>query len=563
MTAVVLALGCMVAGSSGPLFASDDELTAALAGVSAADMLADIETLASDDFEGRAPGTRGGEMTVGFLTERFRRLGLKPGNPDGSFVQKVSMIGYTAQPTARFSVAGQTIELKFPDDFVAPARQRERDVSIENSELVFVGYGVVAPEYGWDDFKGADLQGKTLVMLINDPQIRDPVNPLRLDMRMFAGPEMTYYGRWTYKYEMAARMGAAAAIIVHDDRSAPAPYPAIVNSWARENFSLATPSADADYPKFPAWIREERIRQIATAAGYDFDALKASALRRDFRPIALGVRGSFGLKNTWREIVSENVIARLEGSDAGARDEYVLYCAHWDHFGWDRNLPGTKSDQIYHGAVDNGSGVAALLALARAFRAMPRAPKRSILFLATTGEEQGLLGSRFYASNPLYPLNRTLAAINIDVLAPWGRTRDVSVIGLGKTTLDLDVREAAARQDRIVSGDPSPQSGLFFRSDQFEFARQGVPAIWLQSGNQFVGKAEAYGRGQASDYAEERYHRVKDTVAPEWDLAGNVENVQLMLRLGNRLADAQTYPAWLPGSEFAGARQANSAQPNK
>ena len=397
-------------------------------------------SLSSDDFEGRAPGTRGETQTVGYLKKQFADLGLRSGNPDGSYTQVVPMTGYTADPQASYTVRDAIFPLRCPEDFVAFAPRKESPVSIDNSQLVFVGYGIKAPEYGWDDYKGRDLKGKTLVMLINDPPLPDPHDPHKLDAKMFGGRAMTYYGRWTYKYEMAVKQGASAAIIVHETVPATYPWSVLANGAKSENLDISSDQPGDKYPKVAAWMTREQAVRLFAAAGQDFEALKRAALSKDFKPVDLSAKVSFKIDNRWRDVTSHNVIATLPGSDPALQHEYVVYTAHWDHFGWDPTLPGNKGQQIYHGARDNASGVAALLVLAKAFKSLPIAPKRSVVFIATTGEESGLLGAGYYARHPLYPLRNTLADINVDEMPTRGRTRDLELVTAGKSSVDELVR---------------------------------------------------------------------------------------------------------------------------
>ena len=554
LLSALVTLSCTTGGyrESAPTPPSD--ISAALESIDGAEMLRHIQVLASDEFEGRAPGTRGETLTVDYLIKQFEGLHLTPGNPDNTYVQRVPLVGYTSHPTASFRVGDKNIHLKFPDDLVAWSLHGEQELKIENSELVFVGYGVIAPEYAWNDYKGVDLRGKTLVMLINDPQIPDPNDPSKLDEQMFKGKAMTYYGRWTYKFEMAAKLGATAAIIVHETIPAAYPYSVVVNSWARENFAIQSTRPSPDYPALVSWLHLDRAKELFTATGYDFETMKKAALSKDFKPVPMNATVSFALKNTGRIVDSHNVLAKIEGSHPRLKDEYVIYTAHWDHFGWDPKLPGTKHDQIYHGALDNASGVAALLALAKAFRALPQPPQRSILFIATTAEEQQLLGAKFYATHPLYPLRRTLADINMDGMNLWGRTLDVEIVGFGKSTIDDLLAEGAAVQSRIVRPESRPELGGFYRADHLEFAKAGVPVMYMRRGNKFVGKPDDYGRRMADAYIANDYHKVTDTVRPEWDFSGAVEDTQLLFRLGHGIAQRDRYPEWNLESEFKAAR---------
>ncbi|MBX6311495.1 MAG: M20/M25/M40 family metallo-hydrolase [Isosphaeraceae bacterium] len=532
--------------------ASEDALAPALRSIDAAELLRHIQVLASDAFEGRGPGTKGEERTVAYLIEQYRRIGLRPGNPDGTYIQEVPLVGFTTKAEGTIQVGDEAMALKTPDDWVAVSRHFTPEVRVEDSEVVFVGYGVVAPEYGWDDYKGIDVRGKTIVMLVNDPPVPDPDHPDQLDPTMFKGRAMTYYGRWTYKYEIASAKGAAAALLVHETGPAGYPYEVVVGSWGRENFDIPTPDQNRSRPAIEAWIALETAKKLFRAAGKDFDTLKKAAVRKDFTPVPLGATADFQARNTLREIQSKNVIGKLEGSDPQLKDEYVLYTAHWDHLGRDTTL---KGDQIYNGAADNASGVAALLEIAEGFARLRPPPRRSILFLAVTAEEKGLLGAKYYAAHPLYPLEKTLVDINMDVINLWGRTRDIVSIGLGTSTLD-DVLEAAARgQGRTVRPDAEPEKGLFYRSDHFEFAKQGVPALDPKAGTDYMGKPADYGQRTREAYTANDYHKVTDEVKPDWDLSGAVEDLRLLLEVGYRIAQSDAYPEWRPGAEFRAKRE--------
>jgi Zn-dependent M28 family amino/carboxypeptidase len=555
---MALALACssnqtvnQPAGNTSTGGAANAAIKAALDSLTSDDLLKHIKVLASDEYEGRAPGTKGEELTVNYLTEQFKSLGLKPGNPDGTYVQKVPLIGFTAQPAASFTAGGKKIDLKFPDEYVAVSRRTAPETKVDNSEVVFVGYGVVAPEYGWDDYKGVDVKGKTIVMLINDPAVPDPGDPSKLDEKMFKGKAMTYYGRWTYKYEIASEKGAAAAVIIHETEPAGYPYEVVVGSWGRENFDIKSPDQNARVG-VEAWMRLDKAKELFSAAGQDFDALKKAAASRDFKPVALNARANFDIKNTTREIESRNVIARLDGSDPRLKDEYVIYTAHWDHLGRDEKLQG---DQIFNGALDNASGTAALLELAEAYTRLKTPPRRSILFLAVTAEEKGLLGAKYYATHPLYPLERTLADINMDGINQWGRTRDVVSVGYGNSTLDDALAEAAKGQGRTVKPDPEPEKGGFYRSDHFEFAKQGVPALYPKSGMDYIGKPADYGKQKRDEYTARDYHKVTDEIKPDWDLSGAVEDLRLIFEVGYRVAQGDQYPEWKPGVEFKAKRE--------
>ena len=515
-------------------------------------LMAHIKTLSSDEFEGRAPSTPGEELTVKYFTEQFKSFGLKPGNPDGTYVQQVPLFGVHSDASTQVTAGGQSIPLESKKDIVAWTIRPVPELSVEKSDVVFVGYGVVAPEYGWDDYKGVDVKGKTIVMLVNDPQVPDPNDPTKLDPKMFNGKAMTYYGRWTYKYEIASEKGAAAAVIIHETGPAGYPFQVVVGSNTHENFDIQTPDRNAHRVGVQSWITYDAAQKIFSVAGQDLAALKRKALSRDFHPVSLNAKWSFELRNQVREVNSRNLIAKVEGSDAQLKNEYVVYSAHWDHLGKD---PLLKGDQIFNGAADNATGCAGLLELGRAFAQMKPAPKRSILFLAVTAEEKGLIGSKYYAANPLYPLTKTLADLNMDDINVWGKTRDLTVVGLGASTLDDIARKVADEQGgRILNPDPTPERGGYYRSDHFEFAKQGVPALSIHAGDDYIGKPAGYGREKAEHYTTFDYHKVSDEIKPDWDLSGEAEDVQLLFRVGLLVANGAGYPEWKPGNEFKARR---------
>jgi len=528
---------------------------ASLPKVTADGMLAQIKVLSSDEYEGRAPGSPGEEKTVQYLTSQFEKLGLKPGNTDGSYVQKVPLVGITGAEAKPLIVGrGNTLRagFKWKNDVVAWTKHVADGAQIDNSDIVFAGYGVVAPEYNWDDFKGIDLKGKTMIVLVNDPQIPDPADPSKLDSRMFNGTAMTYYGRWTYKYEEAARRGAAGVFIVHEEK--PAGYPfSVVQSFLGERFSLVAKDNNMGRASIEGWLSLDAAKRLFKLAGQDFDALKKQATTREFKPVTLGLKASMALRNTRRTIESRNVLAKLEGSDPVLKNEYVVYSAHWDHYGI--GAPDKKGDKIYNGALDNASGVAQILEIARAFTQVQPQPKRSIIFLMVTAEEQGLLGSEYYATNPPYPLAKTLANINIDEVNPWGRTKDITVIGLGASDLDDYLRDAAAEQSRTLRPDPESEKGFYYRSDHFSFAKQGVPALYADDGVEFIGQPADYGKQKRDEYTNNDYHQPSDEIKPTWDLSGAVEDAALMLAVGYRVANADKYPEWKPGNEFRAKRE--------
>jgi len=440
---------------------------------------------------------------------------------------------------------------RWKDDVVAWTKHVADGASIENSDIVFVGYGVVAPEYNWDDFKGVDLKGKTMVVLVNDPQIPDPADPSKLDAKTFNGNAMTYYGRWTYKYEEAARRGAAGVFIVHETGPAGYPY-SVVQGFLGERFDLVTPDKNMGRVSIEGWLSLDAAKRLVKIAGKDFDALKKQATTREFKPVPLSLQASMAIRNTNRTIESRNVLAKLEGSDPQLKDEYVVYTAHWDHLGIGDPVTG---DKIYNGALDNASGVASVLEIARAFTQVKPAPKRSILFLMVTAEEQGLLGSQYYAVTPIYPLEKTLANINLDGINQWGRTKDITVIGIGASDLDDYLRDAAAEQSRTLRPDPEAEKGFYYRSDHFNFAKQGVPALYTDSGVEYIGKPPEYSKQKRDEYTDKDYHQPSDQIKPDWDLSGAVEDNALLLAVGYRVANADKFPEWKPGNEFRAKRE--------
>lgn len=552
VVAVCALLACAHQGTANAAALAAEE-DAAASGISADELLHHTRILSSDEFEGRAPGSKGEELTVNYLVEQFKKLRLPPGNPDGTYLQKVPLVGITASDvTVDYQIGEIRTALAFPGESVVWTKRFAPEIRIENSEMVFVGYGVVAPEYGWDDYKGVDVRGKTLVMLINDPAVPDPNDDAKLDERIFNGRAMTYYGRWTYKYEIAAEKGAAAAIIVHETGPAGYPYLVVLGSNSRENFDLQSADRNMGRVAVEGWITNEKARQLFAAAGKDFGKLKRAALSKDFRPVLLGATGNFSFKNQIREITSHNVIARVDGSDLTLKDEFVIYTAHWDHLG--RN-PGLDRDQIYNGARDNAAGTAGLLELAEAFAKLNRPPKRTVIFLSVTAEEKGLLGAKYYTAHPLYPLKQTLANLNMDSMNPWGRTRDVTVIGYGQNTLEDLLAEAARRQGRTITPDAEPEKGRYYRSDHFEFAKLGVPGLYLQSGVDFVVRPAGWGAQKIDDYTASDYHKVSDEIKPDWDLSGAVEDTRLLFHVGLRIANGDEYPEWKRGSEFKARRE--------
>jgi Zn-dependent M28 family amino/carboxypeptidase len=528
-----------------------DELTErlqpALEAITPDGLLAHIKVLASDEFEGRAPGTKGEELSVKYVTDQFKKIGLKPGNPDGTYTQEVPLAGIKGEPKMSFAIGDTITELKYPDDFVASSARLRPEISVDNSDVVFVGYGIVAPEYGWDDYKNVDVRGKTLLMLIGDPPVPDPKDPSKLDEKMFKGKAMTYYGRWTYKYEVAAQKRAAAAIIIHETEPAAYPWQVVRSSWARENFELDNPNKNMDALEARSWITLNAAKKFLADCGQDFDALKESALSKEFRPVTMKATAYIEIKQQIRSFKSHNVIGKLEGSDPKLNGEYVIYTAHWDHLG---RHPELQGDQIFNGAIDNASGVASVIELAGAFSKLNPPPKRSVLFMGTTAEEAGLLGSKYYTQHPLYPLEKTLADINIDGVNPWGKSHDLEDLTNNNSTLDDLLGQAAARQGRVMKPNSEPEKGGFYRVDSFEFAKAGVPALHAARGVEIIGKPPEYGKQKRDEYTAKHYHQPSDQVDPAWDLSGAVQDVQLLFEVGYQVANGDKFPEWKAGSEF-------------
>jgi Zn-dependent M28 family amino/carboxypeptidase len=518
-------------------------------------VLADIKVLASDDFGGRAPGSHGEDLTVDYLTRQFAAAGAEPGNPDGSWVQPVPLVGITPSEftplVVRDRARATPLQFEQRTDVITFSQRVTESIQLQDSEIVFAGYGVQAPEYRWDDFRGIDVRGKTIVVLVGDPPVPiDPARPEVLDPKWFNGRTMTYYGRWTYKFEKAAELGAAAVLVVHE--TGPAGYAwNVVQGFTGERFDLVAPDRNMGTPTVEGWIEVGAARRLLAAAGLDFDELKVRARTPGFTPVPLGLTASIAFTQALRHVQSRNVIAKIPGTDPSVRDETVIYTAHWDHLGVGQPVDG---DAIYNGARDNASGVAMLLELARAFHAVTPRPRRTILFAAVTAEEQGLLGTQYYASFPLYPLEKTLAEINLDELNIWGRTRDLTVIGLGNSDLDTYAREAAAEQGRVLNGDAEPEKGLYFRSDHFPFAKAGVPALQSDSGTDFRDLPAGEGLKRRDDWARRHYHQPSDEVEDWWDLSGAAEDGKLLFAVGYRVANAAKYPDWSPTSEFKAVR---------
>jgi Zn-dependent M28 family amino/carboxypeptidase len=517
----------------------------AAAQITAESLRAPIRFLASDLLEGRGPGSRGDELARAYLATELEALGYAGGAPEGGYQQRFAMVGVRAHGPDQWSFrAGErSVGLARHTEYVAASGVQSPRAEIRDAELVFVGYGIEAPEYSWDDYKGVDVAGKVLVMINNDPDWSDD---------LFQGNRRLYYGRWTYKYEIAAKKGAAGVVIVHTTPSAGYPWQVVQTSWGGEEFQL--PDRGEPRIQVKGWATEEGARTLLAAAGHDLDALVAAARSRDFRPVPLGIRTSITLDNEVRRIETANVLGLLKGSDPELADEVVVYTAHHDHLGV--GAADADGDTIYNGAIDNGIGCAQLLSLARAFAALPERPRRSILFAFVAAEEQGLLGSKYLAENPPVPAGKFAANINFDAGNAFGRTRDITYIGYGKSSLDRVIEAAAAKQGRVVKGDQFPDRGSFYRSDQFNFAKIGVPALYLDGGTEFVGKDPEFGKTLQERYESTCYHQPCDEISDEWDYSGMIEDAQIGLYCGLAIANADAMPTWNPGDEFEAARKA-------
>jgi Zn-dependent M28 family amino/carboxypeptidase len=504
----------------------------ALPPVSARAIDAHLRFLADDLLEGRAPATRGGRLAALYIAAQFEALGLQPAGTDSSYFQPVALIGTTPRATLNWA-GGAT--LRFGDDFVAWAERPDTQITV-TADVVFVGYGITAPEAKWDDYKGMDLKGKILMMLVNDPGLQDST--------LFRGKELVYYGRWTYKLEEAARRGAAGVIIVHTTESATYGWPVVRGSWTVEQFKLDPPREPSI--AFGAWVTSEAATAALAGKGHKLDALTRAAARRDFKPLVTGLRAAVTVTSRVRRVESENVVGLLPGSDAALRNEPVLFTAHYDHKGIG---PAVNGDSIYNGAEDNASGVAAVLAAAEAMSRMSQRPKRPILFVATAAEESGLLGSEAYAAKPLFPLARTAAVLNLDVTNTRGLTRDISALGSDRSSLGA-VFTAAARAENLTATSEPDTRGSFFRSDHFPFARGGVPALSIKAGLNFVDQPATWGKEQEELYNEKRYHQPDDEYSPAFRYDGMIQQIRVALRVALAVGNAATLPDWLPTAEF-------------
>jgi Zn-dependent M28 family amino/carboxypeptidase len=514
---------------------------------------AHIKFLSDDQLEGRGTGAPGGELAAKYIAAQLEASGLKGAGAGGQFFQPVSLVGVKADPASTLTVRGgaKSETFKFADDFVAFTGAQTADVDV-NAELVFVGYGISAPEQRWNDYKGdaGDYRGKILVMLVNDPPATST------EPNLFGGRALTYYGRWTYKYEEAARRGAAGVILLHTDESAGYPWNVVRTSNSSWRFDIAREGNNSQSPflKLRSWVTDDSARRIMSLAGLDLGDLRRKAASRDFQPVKLNLEASINIKSELKRVKAPNVAAVLTGSDPRLRDEYVIYTAHWDHLGI--GTPNKNGDTIYNGALDNSTGIASVLSIAETLARLPlrERPKRSIMFLFTTAEEQGLLGAEWYTNHPLVPLNKTAANINLDSMNILGRTRDFAPLGAERSTLGPIIEAIARERGMRVAPDPRPEQGLFYRSDHFPFAKAGVPSVSMKQGTDFVGRPKDWGNKQFQAYNTAHYHQPSDEYKDSWDFSGMFQEIELALAIGRRVADMPQLPRFNEGDEFAKGR---------
>ena len=504
-----------------------------------------IKVLASDSFMGRRPFSVGEGRTVKYLRNTYARLGAEPANGD-SYIQEVPLVDITvnADPTMNVTGPNGGFELKNVDDYILATERTDSILSLDNDELVFAGYGVVAPEYGWNDYAGLDVKGKVVLVLVNDPGFNAG------DTTIFKGRTMTYYGRWTYKYEEAARQGAKACLIVHNTKAASYPFSVVQNSWGKSNLYLDTRGSNEYHCALNGWVTGDAAKKILSAAGKD-TTLFATADKRGFKAVPLGIKLQTGVKVTTMYNKSKNVIAKITGSKHP--DEYIIYTAHWDHLGIGK--PDYKGDTIYNGALDNASGSAALLEMARAFKSQKKQPERTIIFLSVTAEEQGLLGSQYYAEHPIYPLDKTVAEINMDVVNAYGKKKDVSITGQGQSDIEDYFVAAAKDQGRYLAPEDKPEAGGYFRSDHFSFSKKGVPALDAGGGIDNVKGGRKEGERQRDEYVNKHYHQPSDEYDSTWTFEGGLDDLRLLFNVGKRLAYGTEWPQWKDGSEFKALRK--------
>jgi len=525
---------------------SDDVLNSQK--VITADILNDyITTLSSDEYEGRKPATAGGKKTISYLVDSFKAMNLNPGNPNGTWTQNVKMLGVTSNLRAQFVTDEERWVMDTGIDIIGNSYQKKSKVYLEKVDLVFCGYGVTAPEYGWDDYKDINVKGKVVVVLVNDPPIKKDD---QLDPDMFKGEAMTYYGRWSYKYEEALRRGAAGAIVIHETIPAGYPFSVLQSGHDAEHLTIESKKS----LQFEGWIPKPTAERLFSMSGVNYAEMKAKAIDPNFKSFKLNAQFTSRISNKYRNVKSQNVIAMHEGNDPELKNEYIIYTAHWDHLGINKKLTG---DKVYNGANDNASGTSMILAIAKAFSALKDTTKRSVLFLAVTAEEEGLLGAKYYSMNPLYPLDKTLAVINIDAMGnTYGRTKDLIVVGMGNSNLDQILEYAAKQDKKYITPDAEPEKGFFYRSDHFAFAKMGVPSLYVDGGIDVRGKNKKYGLEMKDIYTKNHYHSLSDEVHDDWDYEGMVEDNRILFRVGYAISQHDEWPIWSEGTEFKTIREA-------
>ncbi len=508
-----------------------------------------VKALASDEFLGRKPFTEGEEKTINYIKNEFEKLGLQPGN-NGSYFQDVPMVEINAEVSETMTITDGTsnLELDFKNDFVTLTRRVQEQIAVEGSEMVFVGFGIIAREYDWNDYEGLDVTGKTVVMLVNDPGFGGD------DETFFKANTMTYYGRWTYKYEEAARQGAEGAIIIHETDPAGYPWAVVETGWTGAQLYLNSEDNNMGRCAVEGWITSEAAAEIFKMSGKEGFDYNTEARNKDFTPFSMGLSVSVSLQNTFQASTSKNVLAVAPGSSQA--DEYIIYSAHWDHMGVGDPVDG---DSIWNGAVDNATGVAFLIEIAKVFTQLEEKQNRSILFLAVTAEEQGLLGSAYYAENPVFPVTKTAANINMDALIPTGKMKDLTIIGHGHSEMDDYAKEAAEKQGRYILPDTDPGKGYFFRSDHFNFAKVGIPALYAEGTYEQTEKGIEWAKEQRDDYTANRYHKPFDEYDSSWDLSGAVMDTRLFFEIGYKISNQSTFPQWKVGSEFKAKRDKDMA----
>ncbi len=548
---IIAMLACQFTFAASPIDTADDE---AIQNIDSAGLLEGISTLASDEFGGRAPMSEGERLTLNYLEGQFREMGLKPMFGD-SYRQAVPLVSIEADPAMALSISnpeGSVYSYSYGTEVMLGSAQAIEEISLSRSGLVWVGYGIVAPEYGWDDYEGVDVEGKTVVILVNDPGYATQ-NP-----ELFNGNSMTYYGRWTYKYEEAARQGAAGALIIHQTAPAAYGWNVVEDSWNGPQFHLANGNSNMDQLKVQGWLQYEVAAEIFSFAGLDLQGMSADAAKKSTQPQPIGLSASVNIRNTILRAESFNVGAVLPGSTRP--DELFIYMAHWDHLGTSAHEEGQEGDFIFNGAEDNASGTSGMLEIAQAFASLPKAPQRSVGFIAVTAEESGLLGSKAYAVDPAFPMHKTAAGINMDVLNFRGKMNDVVVIGYGASEMETILAEEARPYGRTLTPESTPEKGFYYRSDHFNFAKKGVPILYARGGTADRTHGAEYVKQRNAEYVKNRYHSPADEIMDDWDVEAALEDLVLFYKIGKRVADSNVWPQWFEGNEFRAIREASMAE---